>query len=98
MKKKDKHIIWKKSFEPPSIPSHNHVYGYRETVDGRLRKQQNPDKIYTGEKEDKIGPGHYETSNEEKKTKGVVRWRSAHVDNRKKKEESLVGPGYYSQK
>ena len=43
---------------PPSIPSHNNVFGY-EYKEGQFIKQSNPEQHYTGEKQDKIGPGHY---------------------------------------
>ena len=46
------------SEKPPSIPSHDFVYGY-DYKDRQFVKQSNPDKKFTGEKEDKVGPGHY---------------------------------------
>lgn len=52
--------------DPPSIPSHNAIFGYEETEgrsglpsDGDLLRQRNPDVVFSGEGEDKIGPGHY---------------------------------------
>jgi hypothetical protein len=44
---------------PPSIPSHESVFGYEEANHGILIKQSNPDKIHRGEKGDTIGPGQY---------------------------------------
>ena len=40
--------------DPPSIPSHNQVFGYEETPEGEVIPQQNPDKIYSGEKGDTV--------------------------------------------
>lgn len=43
---------------PPSIPSHDFVFGY-EVQNGTVKKQDNPEKYFKGEKEDTVGPGHY---------------------------------------
>ena len=45
---------------PPSIPSHNNVFGYEENAVGELIRQKNTEKVHTGIKEDKVGPGEYQ--------------------------------------
>jgi hypothetical protein len=45
---------------PPSIPSHDNVFGYEENDRGELVKQKNTEKVYAGTKEDTVGPGNYD--------------------------------------
>lgn len=45
---------------PPSIPSHDNVFGYEENDRRELVKQNNPDQIHTGVKNDTVGPGKYD--------------------------------------
>jgi len=63
---------------PPSIPSHESVFGYEEANKGMLIRQSNPDKMFKGEKGDTIGPGQYNIpgSFEKKKSKGLSWQRS----------------------
>lgn len=42
---------------PPSIPSHNNVFGYEETLEKNLVRQNNPESGFSGEKMDTVGPG-----------------------------------------
>ena len=37
---------------PPSIPSHNNVFGYEENAKGELVRQKNTEKTFTGTHED----------------------------------------------
>lgn len=57
---------------PPSIPSHNSVFGY-EYAEGKFIQQQNPEKHFSGVGPDKVGPGHYNQKRSiiEPRTKGV---------------------------
>ena len=55
---------------PPSIPSHNNVFGYssftllyEENAKGELVRQKNTEKTFTGTHEDRVGPGNYELDN-----------------------------------
>jgi len=41
---------------PPSIPSHDNVFGYEINTRGDLVRQPNPDKVFTGVKDDRVGP------------------------------------------
>ncbi|CAI2362291.1 unnamed protein product [Moneuplotes crassus] len=52
---------------PASIPSHNGVFGYQETPDGKVIRQGPKNVIHTGTGNDKVGPGHYETETAYKK-------------------------------
>ena len=58
---------------PPSIPSHQAVYGYNEDQRGVLIRSDGPDKILTGDGNDKVGPGDYDV-NMRKQSKGVTKW------------------------
>lgn len=58
---------------PPSIPSHENVFGYEENSHGQLVKQKNTEKVYTGDKGDMVGPGNYEIG-AQKGNKGVTKW------------------------
>lgn len=44
---------------PPSIPSHQYVFGYEEE-NGELVRQKNTEKVHTGVKLDTVGPGEYD--------------------------------------
>lgn len=88
---------------PPSIPSHEHVFGYEKDDSGKLVMQTNPDKVYTGVKKDIIGPGHYSLKStfEVKKEKGTNfhQSKSQRVLNLKqagKGAASNLGPGQYN--
>ena len=59
---------------PPSIPSHDNVFGYEINQRGDLVRQPNPDKVFTGVKDDRVGPQNYE-QNVPKVTKGVTKWK-----------------------
>lgn len=86
-------IQWQRAPNPPSIPSHDNVFGYEETKAGDLKKQKNPEKIITGVKEDRVGPGQYNIPEAIGKTKkGVVKWKKA---NKKASKQDNVGPGHY---
>ena len=58
---------------PPSIPSHNNVFGYEENVKGELIRQKNTELVHTGVANDKVGPGDYEIDMK-KTTKGPTKW------------------------
>lgn len=45
---------------PPSIPSHNNVFGYEEDGHGKMVRQKNTEKVYAGDIKDSVGPGNYE--------------------------------------
>ena len=53
-------VAWNKMPNPPSIPSHQNVFGYEENEQGDLVKQKNTEVVYAGEKKDTVGPGQYE--------------------------------------
>ena len=59
---------------PPSIPSHNAVFGYNEDERGRLIRSDGPEKVLSGAGNEKVGPGDYEV-NSKKGGKGVVKWQ-----------------------
>jgi hypothetical protein len=65
---------------PPSIPSHESVFGYEEGNGGMLVKQNNPETVHKGEKGDTIGPGQYNIPGvfnaDKKKAKGLSWQRS----------------------
>lgn len=44
---------------PPSIPSHENVYGYEQDHRGNLIRQKNTEQVTTGIKDDMVGPGSY---------------------------------------
>lgn len=77
---------------PPSIPSHNNVFGYEENARGMLIKQKNTELVHTGDKTDKVGPGEYEV-NIKKTTKGPTRW--VKPNEREEKGVLQPGPGHY---
>lgn len=55
-------VPWTKQTNPPSIPSHDNVFGYEENEKGMLIKSKNADKNsgHTGVKNDTVGPGKYD--------------------------------------
>lgn len=86
---------------PPSIPSHDNVFGYEEANQGMLVRQSNPDVIFKGEKGDTIGPGQYDVPTAfgaKKQAKGVDWQRSKSKRDLQtiKKKEEVVGPGQYN--
>lgn len=44
---------------PPSIPSHENVFGYEENDVGELMRQKNTENVHTGVGKDTVGPGQY---------------------------------------
>lgn len=61
---------------PPSIPSHENVFGYEENDTGELVKQKNTDKVYTGVKQDTVGPGQYDINKGIGATKKGPTWHA----------------------
>ena len=64
---------------PPSIPSHNNVFGYEETQEKVLVKQNNPETVFAGEKHDTVGPGHYLLSEQHAKKGKGYDWHTSRV-------------------
>lgn len=64
---------WNKVHNPPSIPSHDFVFGYEEEQ-GELVRQRNTDNKHTGEKTDTVGPGEYDIPRGLGKSRGVPQW------------------------
>mmetsp|Transcript_15174 Transcript_15174/g.18144 ORF Transcript_15174/g.18144 Transcript_15174/m.18144 type:complete len:85 (+) Transcript_15174:3-257(+) len=58
---------------PPSIPSHNNVFGYEENARGDLIRQKNTEHVHTGINSDRVGPGEYQVDVKKNK-KGATRW------------------------
>ena len=58
---------------PPSIPSHNNVFGYEENAKGELIRQKNTENVHTGVREDRVGPGEY-IIEMKKATRGPTKW------------------------
>jgi len=82
---------------PPSIPSHNNVFGYEENQRGELIRQKNSEQVLTGVKDDKVGPGHYEIG-VKKVTRGPTKWmKSDHQAKMAKLSQNAPGPGHYQQ-
>jgi len=83
---------------PPSIPSHNSVFGYEENIDGELIQQPNPERLFTGRQNDAIGPGQYEIKGMTSRRTGTD-WHSSKVSRLKFTDcEAMkyqVGPGSY---
>ncbi|CAI2359206.1 unnamed protein product [Moneuplotes crassus] len=92
-------IQWERPPNAPSIPSHENVFGYEETKAGVLKKQKNPEKVTTGVKEDRVGPGQYELPNGiSTNKKGAIQWKKAQTKRfktKKSKQIEAVGPGHY---
>ena len=66
------------NLNPPSIPSHNYVYGYEEDLHGKLIQQKNTEPVHTGLKNDNVGPGQYELELK-KVQKGTTKWVESFV-------------------
>lgn len=65
-----------KIVNPPSIPSHQTVFGYEENEKGQLIKQQSNQLGFTGERNDRVGPGDYDVvATTFKQSVGVVPWK-----------------------
>jgi hypothetical protein len=68
-------------------------------IDGELIQQQNPEKVFTGEGRDKVGPGHYEAKREAAVKKSGTNWHSSKVQKGLKIEShgnaADIGPGKY---
>ena len=85
---------------PPSIPSHNNVFGYEENEKGELIRQQNTEKVFAGDKEDRVGPGNYEVETR-LATKGPTKWMMPAdkpekvVAIQREKRGNDPGPGHY---
>lgn len=83
---------------PPSIPSHNNVFGYEENLDGELVQQPNPDKVFTGAHSDTVGPGQYEVKGMTTRKTGT-NWHSSKVSRlmftETEAKNNKVGPGTY---
>jgi len=94
-------ITWNKMTNPPSIPSHENVFGYEEGNNGELVKQKNTDKVHTGVKSDTVGPGEYEVVKPLVDSKKGPTW---HLPTKKPKpvptttdlEKEIPGPGHYN--
>ena len=90
-----------KMYNPPSIPSHDNVFGYEEGNNGELLKQPNSLKVHTGTKSDTVGPGEYEVVKPIGATKKGPQW---HVPKTTKKpvpttsevQKEIPGPGHYN--
>lgn len=98
--KSETNVAFLKMQSPPSIPSHNNVFGYEEATHGMLIKQSNPDIVFTGEKGDTIGPGHYQIGSSfeaKNKIKGM-NWKKCQSKRELNMEltNSTVGPGQYN--
>jgi hypothetical protein len=59
---------------PPSIPSHDYVFGYEEE-NGELVRQKNTEKVHLGTKQDTVGPGEYEIPRNLGNSRRGVRWQ-----------------------
>ena len=84
---------------PPSIPSHDNVFGYEENEGGDLVKQRNPDKLVTGVGKDTIGPGNYDVVKNLGDAKKGPTW---HLPKNQRKnivgepKSDPPGPGHYN--
>ena len=83
---------------PPSIPSHNAVFGYNEDDRGKLIRSDGPDKVLSGIGKETVGPGDYD-QNMKATSKGVTKWhQNTHnpiLEKKKEKEIQKPGPGHY---
>jgi len=84
---------------PPSIPSHNNVFGYEENQRGELIRQKNTENVHTGIKNDMVGPGEYQVG-VRMTTKGPTKWVKSDLPEKiqelKQKKSGLQpGPGHY---
>ena len=88
---------------PPSIPSHDNVFGYEENIRGELIRQSNTEIVYQGTQLDSVGPGNYELTGfpDKKKVGTSVKWSKppGKTDKMKaiqdEKEGVKPGPGHY---
>ena len=96
--KSESTIALLKMQSPPSIPSHDNIFGYEEANNGLLIKQSNPDSMFKGEKGDTIGPGQYELppSFGKQKTKGLNWQRSKSKRDIGFAFKESIGPGQYN--
>src|SRR3978361_1863335 len=78
---------------PPSIPSHENVFGYEENDRGDLVKQKNTEKCFTGVKADTVGPGNYDVVKGLGADKKGPTW---HAPSNKKKTTVGTAPGTMS--
>jgi hypothetical protein len=60
---------------PPSIPSHDFVFGYEEE-NGELVRQKNTEKVHLGTKNDTVGPGEYEAPRALGNSRRGMRWQA----------------------
>ena len=94
-------IQWNRMQNPPSIPSHDNVFGYEENNNGELVKQKNTEKLHTGVKQDTVGPGEYEIAKPIADQKKGPTW---HLPKNNKKpvpttsdfKQEIPGPGHYN--
>lgn len=81
-----------KIINPPSIPSHQTVFGYEENLKGQLIKQQSNLIGFTGERNDRVGPGDYDLSKApnvvNRNVTGVVQWKKPQGPKPPKMEEA----------
>ena len=82
---------------PPSIPSHEYVFGYEENAQGKLICQKNSEQVHTGVKNDTVGPGEYDVV--ASKGKNSTKWgfgsQARTTDPVNKKKKDVPGPGHY---
>ena len=86
---------------PPSIPSHDYVFGYekKNKESNVYIRQKNSELVHTGVKDDKVGPGEYEVELK-MTTKGPTKWVQKEVNSKilnlqQKKIGLQPGPGHY---
>ena len=96
-------ITWNRQQNPPSIPSHENVFGYEENNTGDLVKQKNTEKVHTGVKADTVGPGEYEVIKPLGATKKGPAWHLPKTQNKKtlsttstEATAEIPGPGHYN--
>lgn len=71
---------------PPSIPSHDNVFGYEENPSGELVRQKNSEKVHTGNKADTVGPGEYDIAKDLGGDKRGPAWHAPKHNQGKKNE------------
>jgi len=76
----------------PTIPSHNRIFGYGEAGNGILFPINNTVKTFTGNKDDCVGPGEYETNGGPIRPSKTPLWKMREDSNRYGKGPNL-GPG-----
>lgn len=93
---------------PPSIPSHLSVFGYEENPSGQLVQQKSNQVGFSGNPNDKVGPGDYDVVQAKtvvsKNVTGVVAWKKpvfkaqpvVNADGEKEPPCQLPGPGDYN--